>query len=527
MWLAVLSGLLLAASQPPHWVLPALFFGFVPLLIAISAGPPIGATLRALRLGTVTGLVYFALLLHWLPFALADRPLLGLAASTLLIGALASSVGLFALAVHWIVARRPRWLPIAAAATWPAVEWLVASAGPFAFPAMTAQPLLQLPQLAGAADLVGATGLTLLVSLVNGLIARGVLRREDASARLFGVRHFAAAGGVVLAMGVYGVARDATMRTTEAVRIAAIRSDIRQEVRRERDDAAQLSLAALTDETRDFQRTQPDLVVWPEIALPLDLEAPDQAPTRTMLEALAREIGTPILLGAWGRSGSKRYNSAFIADGEGRTNRVHDKSLLVPFVERVPLNGIERFGGRMHYGGMSPGRGPGAVTLGEHRFGVLICFESALSGPARTLRRDGATWLVAISNDAWFASNRWDGAENAAVQQHLAQLRLRAIETRSGIARSANGGPALAVDASGRVHRAAPYGPSGLLELRSAAVAPPFVRLGDVVGPGTLLLTIALLLGAGAAQRRPLENGPLRYYTSQARARSHEIHQHR
>src|SRR5204863_4723810 len=76
------------------------------------------------------------------------------------------------------------------------------------------------------------------------------------------------------------------------------------------------------------------------------------------------------------------------------------------------------------------------------RFGVLICYEDTDSELARRLRRDGADFVINISNDAWFGLSELD--------QHFVAARYRAIENRVGVVRSGNNGISGLIDPLGR-----------------------------------------------------------------------------
>src|SRR5207248_2248739 len=127
------------------------------------------------------------------------------------------------------------------------------------------------------------------------------------------------------------------------------------------------------------------------------------------------------------------------------------KHYLVPVVERVPFVPVRLFRSVPGLGNWSGGFSPGSTlplypsSLG--RFGVVICYESAFEDLARRYRAAGADFLVNITNDAWYG-------RTAGPYQHATHLVMRAIETRTGIARAANDGISEFVDPLGRTYSA-------------------------------------------------------------------------
>jgi len=86
-------------------------------------------------------------------------------------------------------------------------------------------------------------------------------------------------------------------------------------------------------------------------------------------------------------------------------------------------------------------RMPGADGL---QFAVLICFEDTLSHHVRKYVRPALGLLVNITNDGWFK-------RTAAPWQHLSAARLRTVETRLPMVRSANTGVSCLIDRTGRL----------------------------------------------------------------------------
>ena len=99
-----------------------------------------------------------------------------------------------------------------------------------------------------------------------------------------------------------------------------------------------------------------------------------------------------------------------------------------------------------------------------------------------------------LTNDGWFGN--WHGPH-----QHLAQVRLRAIEQGLPLVRSANTGISAVFDAHGRQLEALPLGEAGVFSLPLPKALPPtlYAGFGDSV---FFALWLGLALEVMAARRR-------------------------
>lgn len=222
-------------------------------------------------------------------------------------------------------------------------------------------------------------------------------------------------------------------------------------------------------------RGRPDLVVWPETAIPYLLS--DAPPVLETIAAEAR--GAQVVLGLRRYDGPRIYNTLIAMDADGLVGSLYDKHHLVPFGEFVPFGDLmARFGigGLASENGLgfSSGPGPGVVDLGKlGRAAPLICYEgifarNLLNMPTR------ADMILMITNDAWFGNV-------SGPYQHLAQGRLRAVEQGLPMVRSANTGISAIVDASGQVVASIPLGEAGFADAALPPPLPPtlYSRTGD------------------------------------------------
>ncbi|MTH63895.1 apolipoprotein N-acyltransferase [Paracoccus shanxieyensis] len=216
---------------------------------------------------------------------------------------------------------------------------------------------------------------------------------------------------------------------------------------------------------RDPGQPAPDAVIWPETAVNFLLDQSGTAP-----QDIAAYAGAPVILGIQRAWGERYYNSLteFSAKGIGP---VYDKFHLVPFGEYTPWGDVmARFGIRafaaQHGFGYSPGPGPQVMQLETlPPMQPLICYEAVFPQHLIT-GANRPQWLLQVTNDGWFGqiSGPW---------QHLAQARLRAIESGLPLMRAANTGISAVIDARGQIRAELDLNREGRIDARLPGALPP------------------------------------------------------
>lgn len=493
--LAVAGAVLLVLAYPPFHLFVPSFLCLIPavLLLVDGAADPRPAR-RHLAQGFWFGLLGHGLVLYWMIVALWHfTPLSALGyLATILVLALWTAV-FFAL-TGWIhrMTTLPLWVifPLG----WTAVEWGIGHQGDIRFPWLgLGTSLTGFPVMVQIADVVGARGVTLLLAAANTALALAWLGRSNrrSAARLVAW----VVGGAALAAG-YGVVRMRTLPLRELGSVAAIQPahDAGERWNASKKDSIVAELLDLSG--RALAETQPDLVLWPEAAVP-DVVSWHPAWVRAIAEQAAGHRTSIVVGGIDYRGYPDRsyeyWNAAFVFDTAGRHDAqpTYHKNYLVPIVERVPFVDPRWFDQLDWFGGQGKGERGAVYRAPMGPFGILICYESAFEDLSRRYRQLGAEFLVNITNDAWFGNT-------SAPYQHAAHLVMRAIETRSGIARAANTGISEFVDPLGREYQRTRLGDRTLVagEVLTADVTTLYVRWGDWVG--TLCVIGWLVLGGGA-----------------------------
>jgi len=494
---AVLSGLTLTASFPPGSTDWLAWIALVPLLAAMQAQTPS----RCFRLGFVAGLVHFLSLIYWIIVVLGSYGGLNLFLSLLLLIALSSYLALYPALFGLLhpFLRDARLGLLLSAGAWVGLEYLrgrLLTGLPWCFLGHSQAARIHLIQIC---DLVGVHGVGYLVAAVNLLVFHVVFGR-----RAGGRQAFAAQVGVVavLLALAFGYGR---LKTREPAQGTSFSAPVRTAIIQGNIDQSRKWLPAHQEKTLDTYRRlshraaeqDPDLIVWPETAVPFFFQDPSRLSAGVL--AVPEVTGADLLFGSPAYKGSGRRtqyaNRAYLLSAEDRRVERYDKVHLVPFGEYVPLQRFLPFVHRLvpAAGDFSPGDRVEPLDAPGYSAGVLICYEAIFPGLARRQVLEGADLLVNLTNDAWFGPT-------SAPFQHLSMSVFRAVETRRPLVRAANTGISAFVDTRGRVVRKSGLFQEAVLlsEVRPSHIPlTPYVRWGDVFPLFLLALVFVRLIVFG------------------------------
>src|SRR5690606_32707912 len=119
----------------------------------------------------------------------------------------------------------------------------------------------------------------------------------------------------------------------------------------------------------------------------------------------------------------------------------------------------------------------------------IICYESVYGEYVTGYVKNGADFLAIITNDAW-----WN--ETQGHKQHLSLARLRAIETRRDIARSANTGISAFINQKGEITSQTLYNEKtallGKVTLNQKQTL--YVLLGDYIAKVSIVIAAILFV---------------------------------
>lgn len=241
--------------------------------------------------------------------------------------------------------------------------------------------------------------------------------------------------------------------------------------------------------SRSAQRIRAFQQGHPGVAVLAGMSSAYLFPEDTVLPLTARRLGDS------GRA-YESYNAALFMPSEGGVEHYH-KSKLVAGVESMPF---QRALGSLEHLALDLGGTTGSLgqqkersVLRDDASGIAvvpaICYESVFGEHVAAHVRNGGNLIAVMTNDAWWS-------DTPGYHQHLSFARIRAIETRRAVARSANTGISGFVDQRGQLHEATawwvPDARRHTVHLNERETF--FVRHGDAIGRTALLFSPFLLL---------------------------------
>ena len=514
---------MLGFSFPPSPLSSLAFVALIPLLVVLDH---VRRLSRFLRYSYLSMLVFHAIALYWVGgFTHGRDPYLMIAGGALVLGH-----PLFywiPLLLFWYAKRRlgPTAAWVLLPFFWTGFEFFH-SLGEFSFPWLTLanSQAYHLPRIQ-MIDYTSLYGLSLLIVSFNVIAYRFLDRLARATPR-WSAATFSLLGLLVaLYTGpwIYGSIRmkeSGTHELAHPMRVGIVQPNVDPWEKWGEGGTAKWTsyenqFRLLLRETRRLGSRDPDLVVWPETAVPFYLLLPYAAPYRAALQHLVDSLNVPVLTGlpdaeffdSTNAPATAKptqipgrlvdyYNAATLFAPHRPPGQVYKKIKLVPFAERIPYAGtfsflIEPLKWGVGISGWGEGKDTVVYTMGTRdsarvSFSTMICYESIYPSFVRKFVQKGAEFLVIITNDSWYGNT-------SGPYQHAAYASLRAVETRRWIVRCANGGISGFVDPDGRFQEESKmYTRATLL----GSILPRqgetfYVLYGDIVGWVCIVISLA------------------------------------
>jgi apolipoprotein N-acyltransferase len=343
-----------------------------------------------------------------------------------------------------------------------------------------------------AADLAGVAGLSFLLALAG---TSAYLAARSAGRSLRAAVPPLAPGAVAIAfLLAYGAWVPAETPGAEpgggVVTVAVAQGGIDQTAKWNPENQLE-TLKIYKELTTEARAAGAKVVVWPETAAPFFYGWEEELTRR--LDAIGAQAGVTILFGApWfdPAGGGTYFNSVFEMDRHGVVIGRYDKRHLVPFGEYIPLRPVLFFLQKLTHGDVdfSAGTTPSLFRVEGKQVGASVCYEAVFPEILREAVREGAAWLVNVTNDAWFG-------DTVAPYQHLAMARMRCVELRRPMVRAANSGISAIIDSRGGIPASLGLFRRGIVvaQIQPRGHETPYAKTGELFGLSCIIISVLTL----------------------------------
>ena len=310
------------------------------------------------------------------------------------------------------------------------IEW-IRSFGPLGFPwsnlALTQTDFTYLIQFI---DITGSYGLSFLILCINSILY--VSYKQKCFLR-YGIIPLCI---IIIGINIVGKARFKFYNfSNKEIEVAVVQPNVNPNTKWDRKKQI---IELMNSMHLEAVRMNPDIVVFPETALPVYLTRDHRI--RNALQGVVDYYNIPLLTGTidlkYINSNKNYFNSAMLLS-PNKKYQLYSKIHLVPFAEYDlfpnifhPLTFLNLNINRGHF---QPGTDFKLFELKNILFSDLICYESSMPNIAREFINKGSEFLIIQANDGWLG-------DSYGPYQHFELARLRAIENRVPIIRAANTG---------------------------------------------------------------------------------------
>jgi apolipoprotein N-acyltransferase len=506
---AFATGILQTLAFPNFYLDWLAWFAFVPLLLVIYRAK----LWEAFVMSLVAGIIYCVGM-----SPIKDFPSLSLPAKILAHLYVSIYFGCFGLFLSFLL-RRIKLSLLIAAPLWVSFEYARSNFFFLAFPgALLGHSQFRNISLLQMASFTGAYGISFMLMLVNAaladLIGYWFYRDEERKSLKWKAIPFYSGlfvFAIVAVLWVIGWYSLPSAPSGKSLSVAVIQGNIPQEIKWNRQHREQI-LTKYENLTEEAAKANPNLIAWPEASTP-GFVLKDMGLLQRMV-SIVRKSNAHFLLGSaeypkFDKALAKQRksgNTALFFSPEGKILGQYIKIRLVPFGEYVPYEGTipwPQFIVPKDMTSHISGEKPILFEIDGTKFCTLICWEILFPDLVRSMIKEGANFVVNISNEAWFG-------RSATPHHILAMSVFRAVENRVNVVRSTNTGVSCFIDPYGRITERITKGGDDLFVegtlTHEIILSPPgtfYTRYGDVLVYGCIAFSIGVIFWGIFKKRSP------------------------
>ena len=334
-------------------------------------------------------------------------------------------------------------------------------------------------------DITGTYGVSFIIISFNVILYNGIKKKIDLKYALSFILF------VVIGLSLIGWSKIKSLSSFDKIiKIAIVQPNIDPNTKWANKNKVIAIMDSLHVESNKFK---PDLVIFPETALPSYLVRDNY--TRLNLQETVDRSNIPLLTGtihASNYNGLKHYfNSAMFLKPHS-DYELYSKIHLVPFAEYdlmpAVFHPLTKLNINIDRGRFNSGEDYVVFNWKNFLFSDLICYESSIPRIARKFVSMGAQFLVIQANDGWLGNSYGP-------YQHFELARLRAIENRVPVLRSANTGISGIIRPDGTVQNIIGLNQKGIIfeSVNIGFKSSFYTKYGDMFAFSCFIITLVFI----------------------------------
>lgn len=287
------------------------------------------------------------------------------------------------------------------------------------------------------ASMFGMHGISFMVVFINYLFAWFLYKKQiiKLSIPLIIIIAYLVSGSFILKTF------QGNLKSGNKFKLAILCENIEPEIRWD-DNTGNMLVGELLNLDKTATAMKPDISLWSESAIPWTYKPNDDL-VNELLKISAPAKITHILGMNTEYHKNIVYNSVYCLLPNGKIAGRYDKRFLLSLIEAPVFGWYVPFFSSSGFL-VQNGESSKPLFTPYGKAGVMICNESAVPRSAADMVKNGAQFIVNLSNDGWFN-------DTYLVDQHFYNVRLRAVETRKDIAINSNNGYSGLITSSGDI----------------------------------------------------------------------------
>lgn len=322
------------------------------------------------------------------------------------------------------------------------IEILMSSTRDFSFiwvfPSVS---LVKYPLFIQIADIGGSYFITFFVIFLSVILFKSFTDRKNLKLYLLTFLIFFI---FIFYYGIYSLNKDFS-KNDKKIKVTLIQPNLEGYMKESYRDFVDYRINMIKELLKISLKDDGQILIFPETSSPIFFSY--ESPFRRYLKDFSCTNNKFIFIGAIRESETDDiyFNSIFLFKPDSSIE-YYDKIRLVPFVEHLPYDDKFSFIKKLDYGQGEyyPGETQKVFTYDGGNFSGYICFESIFPKFVSGFSKNGAEFLVNVSEDIWFIKG--DG-----LKQHFYSGILRAVENRRYLVRVSNPGISALIDWYGNI----------------------------------------------------------------------------